>query len=181
MSLRTSLSLLLLLPSLSFLLGQKAPRFVKTDIADSGCKLYLPGQADPVNISYSPDSSIVYTIETIDTSLGSFYHFGSIVINLKGVDLAGQEEDMLMSYMDYLKTTFNVKESAGYGKGHSLPTHPSAKGVLDYWLDETQTHWVVKGWAAESTIFVMFIYGPKDFPNPNVADIFFNGARFKGD
>jgi hypothetical protein len=170
-----------ILPISSVLNAQKAPRFVKTDIADSGAKLYLPGTPDPVNISYSQDSSKVYTIETIDSTTGSYYHFGSIVAQLNGVDLQGQEEEMLIQYMDYLQTALAIESTAGYGKGHTLDTHPSAKGVLDYWRDEADDHWIVKGWAAESTIFVMFIYGPSDYPNQNVVDIFFKGARFAGD
>jgi hypothetical protein len=161
--------------------AQTAPRFVKTEIGNSGAKLYLPGKPDPVNLSYSPDSSAVYTIETIDSSSGAYYHFGSLVVNLKDVDLAGMEEEMLVNYLDYLKTAFNIKSAAGYGKGHTLDSHPTAKGVLDYWVDEENTHWIVKGWAAESTLFVMFIYGPEDYPNPNIVEIFFKGARFKGD
>lgn len=175
------LSLFLLLPAISFLSAQSAPRFVKTDIADSGAKIYLPGKPAPVEVSFSQDSSVVYTIETIDSTTGTYYHFGSIVANLNQVDLSGQEEEILISYMDYLKSVFQIEDAAGYGEGHSLTTHTSAKGVLDYWRDLEGTHWIVQGWAAESTIFVMFIYGPKDYPNPQVVDLFFKGARFKGD
>lgn len=175
------LSLLLTIPVFTFLTAQSAPRFIKTAIADSGTQLYLPGKADPATVSYSPDSSIVYTIEVIDSTTGAYYHFGSIVAQLKGVDLTGQEEAMLLAYLDYLKTAFDIKESAGYGKGHSLTTHPTATGILDYWLDAGGTHWIVKGWAAESTIFVLFIYGPDTYPNQNIVDVFFKGARFKGD
>ena len=178
---RIWLAFLCILPISSDLNAQNAPRFVKTDIADSGVKLYLPGTADPVNISYSQDSSKVYTIETIDSTTGDYYHFGSIVAELNGVDLQGQEEEMLIQYMDYLQTALAIESTAGYGKGHTLETHPSAKGVLDYWVDESDDHWIVKGWAAESTIFVMFIYGPSDYPNQNVVDVFFKGARFAGD
>lgn len=161
--------------------AQTAPRFIKTDIGDSGCKIYLPGKADPVGVSFSPDSSLVYTIETLDSTTGAYYHFGSVLVNLNNVDLEGQEEDVLVAYMDYLKTAFKIEEAVGYGKGHSLSTHSSAKGVLDYWKDSGGDQWAVKGWAAESTIFVMFVYGPGEYPNSNIVDVFFKGARFKGD
>lgn len=163
------------------LCAQKAPRFTKTPVGDSGVSIYLPGAPTDQTVSYSPDSSKVYTIETVDTTQGAAYHFGAIVVNLNNVDLKDIEETMLIQYMDYLKEMFGVKEAAGYGKGHTLSTHPSAKGVLDYWLDSTGTHWKVKGWAAESTLFVLFIYGSEDFPNVNISEMFFNGARFVGD
>ncbi|MCC6413727.1 MAG: hypothetical protein IT270_18915 [Saprospiraceae bacterium] len=171
----------LFLASESQMTAQTAPRFTKTPIGNSGCSIYLPGKPDPLDISKSPDSSVVYTIETIDSTSGKYFRFGTILVDLKDMELAGIEEDMLVSYMDYLKTAFDVVEAAGYGKGHSLSTHPSAKGVLDYWKDSSGDEWVVKGWAAESTLFVMFVYGPEAYPNYTIVDTFFKGARFKGD
>jgi hypothetical protein len=176
-----NLALLVLLGLASIVQAQTAPRFVKTPIGDSGCSLYLPGKPDPVDVSFSPDSSVVYTIETLDSTSGKYFHFGTILVNLNGMELAGMEEDMLESYMDYLQQAFEIVESAGYGRGHTLSTHPTAKGVIDYWEDATGDQWAVKGWAAESTLFVMFVYGPENYPNYNVVDMFFNGARFKGD
>jgi hypothetical protein len=175
------ITLLLLAGFQTAAFAQKAPRFTKTPVGDSGASVYLPGLPVDQTVSYSPDSSKVYTMEAIDTSQGASYRFGVIVVNLNGVDLKDMEEEMLTQYMDYLKDMFGVKQSAGYGKGHTLDTHPTAKGVLDYWLDAEETHWVVKGWAAESTLFVMFIYGPEDYPNVNVAQLYLNGARFAGD
>ncbi len=178
---RALLTFSLLLASLPSLTAQKVPRFIKTDVSNSGCKVYLPGTADPVDIAYAPDSSVVYTIETIDSTTGAYFHFGSIIVNLNGIDLEEQEEEMLENYMDYLKGAFNINESAGYGLGHTLDTHTSAKGIIDYWKDEDGDEWIVKGWAAESTLFVMFVYGPSVYPNSNIVDVFFKGARFKGD
>jgi hypothetical protein len=175
------LTMVLLAALQTLVLAQKAPRFTKTPVGDSGTFIYLPGAPVDQTVSYSPDSSKVYTIEAVDSSQGASYRFGAIVVNLNNVDLKDMEEEMLTQYMDYLKGMFGVKESAGYGKGHTLSTHPTAKGVLDYWLDTEGTHWKVKGWAAESTLFVLFIYGPEDYPNVNVSELFFNGARFRGD
>ncbi|TND08737.1 MAG: hypothetical protein FD123_1953 [Bacteroidetes bacterium] len=159
----------------------QAPKFTKYDIKDSGCRIYLPGKPDPVDMSYSPDSSKVYTIESLDSTYGTYFHFGTIVVRLKEGDLVGTEEDMLTGYMDYLKDAFKIKKAVGYGKGHALSTHPTAKGVIDFWEDEDGDQWSVAGWAAESTIFVMFIYGNKEFPNQSVKEVFFKGARFPGD
>lgn len=164
-----------------FTLLPQAPRFNKVDVGDSGCKVYIPGKPDPVKLEYSPDSSKVYTIETLDSTYGAYFHMGAIVVRLKDVDLKDQGEEMLISYLDYLKEAFKIKKAIGYGKGHTLSTHPTAKGVIDYWEDADGDQWAVKGWAAESTIFVMFIYGPKEFPNNNVKNVFFDGARFPGD
>lgn len=172
--------LLLFVGSSAF--SQNSLRFTKYDVGTSGCKLYLPDTPDPVDLSYSPDSSKVYTIEALDSTTNAYYHFGAIVVDLKGGALADDEkEDMIISYMDYLKTAFNIESSAGYGKGHTLTTHETAKGVLDYWVDKDGDHWKVMGWAAEQYIIVQFVYGPRDYPNTNVLDIFFKGIRFPGD
>lgn len=160
----------------------QAPRFKKVAVSDSGCSVYIPGNPDPVTVEYSPDSSKVYTIETLDSTYKAYYHMGAIVVRLKDMTLKPEEcEDILVNYMDYLKTAFNIKKAAGYGKGHRLETHPTAKGVIDYWEDADGDQWAVKGWAAESTMFIMFIYGPKEYPNYNVQSMFFEGARFPGD
>lgn len=156
------------------------PRFVKYDIDESDCKTYLPAEPEYIDVSYSQDSSKIFTLEVGHEYFGD-HKFGLIVVKLKDVDLKGQEEEMLTAYMDYLKTSLNIKSSAGYGKGHTLNTHPTAKGVLDYWVDDQENDWVVKGWAAETTLTIMYIYGSEPFDNINIQQLFFNGFRFPGD
>lgn len=158
-----------------------APKFARYNISDSGCKIFLPAKPDPVTMDYSPDTSKVYTIECLDSTYKSFFHFGSIVVDLKDTLKDGEVEDMLIAYLDYLKTAFNITEAAGYGKGHTLSTHPSAKGVIDFWKDKDGDEWSIKAWGDRHILFVMFIYGPKEYPNYNVKEVFFNGARFPGD
>lgn len=175
-------AMLALLVFTGFTTFTQAPRFKKVPVSDSGCSIYIPGDPGPVDLSYSPDSSKVYTIETLDSTYNAYFHMGAIVVRLKDMTMKPEEsEDMVISYLDYLKTAFNIKKAAGYGKGHTLTTHPTAKGVIDYWEDADGDQWAVKGWAAESTMFIMFIYGPKEFPNYNVQSVFFEGARFPGD
>lgn len=156
-------------------------RFAKYDVGDSGCKLYLPTAPQPVTMSYSEDSSRVYTIECEDTLQGNTFHYGAIVVRLNNMDITGIEVELLISYLDYLKVSLSIKNSAGYGKGHTLSTHPSAKGIVDYWEDETGDEWKVMGWIAEQTLVVQFIYGPVEFPNYNISEMFFKGFRFPGD
>jgi hypothetical protein len=168
---------LLLAATIAF--SQTAPRFKKYDVSDSKFSLYLPAIPGAVSLEYSPDSAKVYTLDALDSTYGAYFHFGAIVVE----DLAtgDNKEDLLISYMDYLKTSFNIVSAAGYGKGHTLTTHPSAMGVLDYWEDKDGDQWKVKGWIDSKSIVFMFIYGSKEYPNYNVAEIFFNGIRFPGD
>lgn len=163
------------------LFAQKAPKFAKYPIGNSGLNIYLPAQPDSVTLAYSPDSSKVYTIESLDSSSGKYYHFGAIVVDLKEKLAGGEEEDMIIAYLDYLKTAFEITESAGYGKGHTLETHPAAKGVIDYWKDKEGDEWRIFAWADTNYVVVMFEYGPGDYPNENVIEIFRKGIRFPGD
>ena len=171
---------LLLLILVHFAQAQTNNRFSKYAIGNSGCKAYFPQNPGKPDVSYSPDSAKIYTIDVENTAWGK-YNFGLIIADLPHVDLKDNEEMMLMSYLDFLKTQFSIVEAAGYGKGHSLPSHPTARGVLDYWKDKTGDDWVVKGWVAEQTLVVMFIYGKPAFTNTNIQELYFNGFRFPGD
>lgn len=157
------------------------PRFSKIPIQNTGCAAYFPGPVGEISMSYSEDSSEVYTAETEDTYYNG-QKFGLILVRFNPqYSIPTSNDYLLISYMDYLKSTLNVKSSAGYGKGHTLSTHPSAVGVLDYWEDETKTQWVVKGWTADGFLCIMFIYGAESIENINVQEVFFNGFRFPGD
>ena len=95
------------------------------------------------------------------------------------VDADGTE-DLMIGYLDFLKSQFEVKESAGYGKGHTMESWPKAKGVIDYWKDSAGLEYKVKAWADGNYLAVLLVYGAKEYPNINVQEIFLNGFRFKG-
>ena len=154
-----------------------APRFEKTAISTSGCFAYLPNDADlEFDIEYSPDSARVYT--------GDFYsgdfHYAVIVVKLNGVELetAEDKEGMLISYLDYLQESFSIIESAGYGVGHTMESNSDAIGIIDFWVDEEEDQWSVKGWADGNTMGILFIYGATEYPNYSVSQLYLNGFRF---
>jgi len=157
--------------------GFTAPRFVKTAISTSGCYAYLPKDVElGFDIEYSPDSARVYT--------GDFYsgdfHYAVIVVKLNGVELetAEDKEGMLISYLDYLQESFSIIESAGYGLGHTMESNPDAIGIIDYWVDEEEDQWSVKGWADGNTLGILFIYGATDYPSINASQLYLDGFRF---
>lgn len=159
---------------------EKVPRFHKVAVGSSGTYAYVPDDEEfEVDLSYSPDSSAVYTGEV----LCGTYRFAVIVVKLNGTELVNQEEreDMLVSYMDYLQQTFSIVGAAGYGKGHTLEMYPEATGVIDYWEDEDGDEWVVKGWADTHTLAVLMLYGTGTYPYYNAQDMFLNGFRFDGE
>jgi len=156
-----------------------APRFTKTAIGNSGSFAYLPETKTPqtFDMSYSPDSARLYTC---DIAFGNF-NYSVIVVKLNDVILETNEdkENMIISYLDYLKKNFDIVQFAGYGKGHTLESNPQAIGMIDYWEDKDKQQWSVKAWADESTLGVMLVYGATEYPNATTLGMFLNGFRFK--
>ncbi|ASS50635.1 MAG: hypothetical protein A3D31_13815 [Candidatus Fluviicola riflensis] len=153
------------------------PRFVKQPIENTGCYAYFPNDVEMVfDLSYSPDSSKVYTGDFLS---GNF-HYSIILVQLKDLVMQTTEEkdDMLVSYLDYLQGTVGIVGSAGYGKGHTMESNPSAVGIIDYWEDDEGDQWSVKAWADGSTMAILFIYGATEYPSYGAGQLFLNGFRF---
>jgi hypothetical protein len=152
-------------------------QFRKYPIGASGCSAYFfsdPGQA---NVSFSPDSSTVYTIESQDTE-GITYSI--IVIDLS-IELMEEEiEPMLISYVDYLKEQFGVTASVGYGKGHRLGSYDKARGVIDFW-NTKEDDVAVKAWGDPNFLSVMMVFSERGKDVTNKSQAFFNGFRFPAD
>lgn len=131
-----------------------------------------PGQFE---ISYSSDSSIVYTSECLNDTL----HYGVICIKLKEpVVKIDEAEDLMISYFDYLKTAFEIKSSAGYGKGHTLSGNPAAHGIIDYWQDKNGADWKLKGWTDGKFMAVLYVYANGKMNEPPKVNLFLDGFRF---
>jgi len=174
---RSLVILFLALTSISYAQEEfTVPRFQKTAIGTSGCFAYMPPGDLQVEIEYSPDSSQVYSGEI---AVGD-YSYAVIVVKLNGIVLETEEEknDMLVSYLDFLQSSFSISESAGYGKGHTLEKFPEAVGMIDYWLDADGDVWEIMGWADSNTLGIMMIYGPTDYPNFNAQQLYLDGFRF---
>lgn len=158
------------------LVAQKIPRFQKVSISTSGCTAYMPSVPEAFSQSFSPDSSVVYQGEcTFDG-----FEFGVIAVKFH-LPVGGSDkdkEDLLVSYMDYLKGEFKVKASAGYGRGHHLDSEPSAVGVIDYWKDQQGGEIAVKAWINGELIGFLYLSGKTEYPNFNVQQLFLNGFRF---
>ncbi len=154
----------------------KVPRFQKTAIGNSGCFAYMPPGEIAFEIEYSPDSSMVYSGEISEGEYG----YAVIVVKMNGTILETEEEknDMLVSYLDFLQSSFSITDAAGYGMGHTLEKFPDAVGILDYWVDADGDVWEIKGWADSNTLGIMMIYGPTDYPNFSAQQVYLDGFRF---
>jgi hypothetical protein len=151
--------------------------FRKYQVAQTGCYCYMP--ADPGNFEEqkSEDGQLMYLAEVeVNDNL-----FGIIMVVLNkefSTYSANDLKDLLVSYMDFLKESFEVTGSAGYGYGHTLSSNLKAQGIIDYWQCKEGKEIAVKGWIDNNTLAFLYVKG-KELPNPNVQSMFLNGFIFK--
>lgn len=165
---------LLLLCSLCFLFS--SPQSLKkVPISNSGCSLYTFCDFK-FEKQYSEDSALMYVDECAKDSVT----YGVICVKLvQPADDLDRAEESLVSYLDYLKTSFHILHSAGYGKGHRLANNENTRGVLDYWEDNEKNNWKIKAWTNGKFIGVLYGYSAKEL-NETKLNIFLEGFRFPG-
>src|ERR1700741_877240 len=113
MSMKTFLPIAFLLFSAMATHGQSLKKY---PISNSGCSLYNYCESK-YKIDYSEDSSKVYTGECVNGDIT----YGVICVKLlRQMDDLTMAEDLMIAYVDYLKSNFEIKKTAGYGKGHRL-------------------------------------------------------------
>ena len=166
--------LLLLTFSFCFLFS-RAQSLKKVPIGNSGCSVYTFCEFK-FEKDYSEDSSLIYTGECEKDGV----HFGLICVKLANpVDDLDRAEESMVSYLDYLKTSFKILKSAGYGRGHRLINNENTRGVIDYWEDSDKNYWKVKAWTDGKFIGVLYGYSAKE-PNEIKTDAFLESFRFPG-
>jgi hypothetical protein len=147
----------------------------KYPISTSGCSLYSYCDAK-YDVDLSEDSSKVYTGECMVADVS----YGVICVKLLTpvTDLT-MAEDLVISYLDYLKVSFDIKKAAGYGKGHRLNNNENTRGILDYWEDKNLDKWKVKAWTDGKFIGFMYAYSKKELPETKV-NVFLESFRLPG-
>ncbi|NVO21642.1 MAG: hypothetical protein HXX13_18220 [Bacteroidetes bacterium] len=157
--------------------GYSQDNWKQYPIGNSGISAYFSCNPGIGDVAYSPDSSKVYTLECKPME-GLTY---SLIAVDFAIDLSNDEvENVLSSYLDYLKSEFKVVSSVGYDVGHFLPTHPSAVTITDSWDDGT-SEISVGGCANTGTIGVLLVFRTKGSTINTQKEKFFQGFRFPGD
>lgn len=147
----------------------------KMAISNSGCSLYSYCAMN-FETSYSSDSSLMYISECVSGET----NYGIICVKLKiSTTNLNNAEQVLTAYLDYLKSSFNILKSVGYGKGLTLNNDKNTRGIQDYWEDKDKNNWKVKGWTNGNYIGVVYAYSPKEL-NEQKINIFLDGFRFPG-
>lgn len=86
-------------------------------------------------------------------------------------------EEVLIQYLDYLKSNFQITGSAGYGKGHRLRGREDTRGVIDYWTDKDKNNIRVKGWTDGQFIAVLIVISPTELQDTK-ANLYLDGIVF---
>lgn len=157
----------------SFIFYSNAQSLKKIQISSSGCSLYA--YCDFIfEKEYSEDSSVLFVSECEKDGVT----YGIICVSLRqpAADLE-RSELSLISYLDYLKSSFKITKSIGYGKGHRLNNDENTRGVLDYWEDGDKNNWKIKGWTNGKFIGVLYGFSLKDLQETKL-NVFLDGFRF---
>ena len=148
----------------------------KYPISNSGCSLYMYCKPEKFDFDYSEDSSRVYTGECEVSEV----NYGVICIKLLNpIEGLKEAEEMMISYLDFLKADFHVKSSAGYGKGQILNKNENTRGIVDYWTDTENYKWKVKAWTDAKYIGVLYATTLKVL-NETKVNVFLDGFRLPG-
>ncbi len=166
---------LILLAAIAISTGAYAQSLKKYPISKSGCSAYMFCDPGTFALDKSQDSSDVYTAECTNGNVS----YGIICVKLKEIITDLQDsEDMLINYLDYLKTSLNITEAAGYGKGHRLKNREDTRGVIDYWKDK-DSNWKIKGWTDGKYIACLYAYTRGELPETKV-NVFLEGFVLPG-
>lgn len=168
--------LLLILTFFISLLGTVAGQSIKKyPIGQSGCSFYSFCELK-FEQSKSADSSSIWSGECVKEELT----YGVICVKLLNpIAELPQAEDMLISYADYLKTSFEITKTMGYGRGHLLQQKENTRGIIDYWSDLEKNNWKIKGWTDGKHIGFLYVYSKKELPEPKI-NLFLDGFRLPG-
>ena len=148
---------------------------IKDSNNESGCSVYSFCDLK-FQTSYSEDSSLLFTGECTVDSLNN----GVICVKLRdAISTLNDAEALLINYLDFLKTSFSITKSAGYGKGHQLRNNEKTRGVVDYWEDGEHNNWKVKAWTDKAYIVILYSYSLKNLPETRI-DAYLNSLIFPG-
>ncbi len=154
--------------------GAAAQTLKKYPIDKSGCSAYLYCNPGSFDFSLSPDSSKVYAGEC---KAGDVTYDVICVKMKEQIREITDAEGVLVQYLDYLKSSFQIVNATGYGKGHRLKGKENTRGIVDNWKDKDDNNIKVKGWTDGNYIAVNIIISPKEIQESH-ASAFLDGIVF---
>ena len=164
---------LILLGSFTAAKSQPAKRY---PIANTGASVSYSCDPGKFGVTISADSAKVYTSEC---GVDDIYYMVICIEPKKNMLPLFKAEMALTDYLDVLKKQFQIVSATGYVKAQRLNGSEETRGVVDYWKDNEQFNWKVKGWTDGKLLAVLVAYSKKSLVETTI-NPFLDGLLFKG-
>lgn len=157
----------------SFVLRLSTSRkFKNYFIGDTGCSALLFANEEEFERSVTASGDALYFHEFAERTVS----YGIICIQLKESSSLKEATEMLVTYLNKLRTPFGVLHHAGIQRDTDWNSSQS-KTMMDYWQDGYGRDWKVKGYTNGRVLAVLYV---KDIANVEVTkhDLFLDSFHF---
>lgn len=140
----------LLTASLVLYKSSKKPR--KTFIADTGCSVVFSPDA-VFDHTQSEDGDQLYFAEHTDNDIT----YGVLCARIHSMLPLEEAQDVMTTYLNRLRKPFNALYNTGIDLCQNRSNTKDCIKMIDYWQDEDNLDWKVKGYTDGQTIAVLYV------------------------
>lgn len=142
----------LLTASLVLYKSAKKPRTII--IGDTNCSLLFSPEAE-FDFTQTDDGDQLYFAEYVDKKIC----YGVLCAQLSQPVSLEEAQDVMVTYLNRLRQPFNALYNTGV---NFYPNAQACVTMIDYWQDENQLDWKVKGYTNGKTIAVLYVKNIND-------------------
>ncbi len=158
-------------------LPAQTPQFKTYQVDNTGYFALFPANPGIAEVTMSDNELKAYSLEVEYAS----EHYGLVLILLEDKFAQSDREtlqNLLISYMEFMKMSYDISSSIGYIKGQVNITNPTAMGIQDFWEDQNGLQWAVRGWVTNEALAVLYVHS--DLPQSTYVPYeFLDGFVFK--
>jgi hypothetical protein len=161
-------------------LALNAQSLKKQKIANTGCSVSLPVIVESWETFFSDDGSAMYIGEWAEEGL--VYHLIAVEFlePLTGT-LISEREELLRSYLDYLKGYVGVASASDTQTGLENPSSAASAGIREKWQTAEGREILLSSWVNEyhlAVLYVVYTGSPEKHEN---IELFLNSFEFSAD
>lgn len=146
-------------------------------VDDNRCSVLLPKQPELESGLYI-DSSRLFIARSVTQQGGDEFYFTAIVLQVGHDSIYQADDDAVENFLSYYKSTLHVIESKGMKRGNRLLAKTPGSTLQDEWTDHEGNVFTVQASSSGNRIALLYVFGPKAFPNILLQRSFFNSFRF---
>lgn len=140
----------LLTASLVLYKSSKKPR--KTFIGDTNCSVHFSPDA-VFDFTQSEEGDQLYFAEYTEKSVG----YGVLCARVHSILPLDEAQDVMNSYLNRLRKPFNALYNTGVDLCQTWNKEDGSIQMVDYWQDEDNLDWKVKGYTNGEIIAVLYV------------------------